>query len=94
MNQKNTISEDEIDLIELAKTIWAGRRLIVKITSIFVLLGLIIAFTSKVEYEASCKLLPESQEGMKGNLEEGCSFVGFARITQDMDNKINQSNRL
>ena len=94
MEEKKPISEDEIDLIELAKTIWAGRRLIIKVTAVFIILGLIIAFTSKVEYEASCKLLPESQEGMKGNLEEGCSFVGFARITQDMDNKINQSNCL
>ena len=64
MNQKNTISEDEIDLIELAKIIWAGRRLIIKVTAVFIILGLIIAFTSKVEYEASCKLLPESQEGL------------------------------
>ncbi len=60
---QNPIKDDEIDLVELAKLIWARRRFIVKVTSIFFVLGLIIAFTSKVEYEATCKLLPESQEG-------------------------------
>ncbi|MEQ6121651.1 Wzz/FepE/Etk N-terminal domain-containing protein [Reichenbachiella sp. MALMAid0571] len=78
------VQEDEIDLIELAKTIWAGRRLIVKITSVFVILGLIIAFTSKVEYEASCKLLPESQEGMKSSLGGLSGLAGLAGINLDM----------
>lgn len=84
MKQKDTIAEDEIDLIELAKTIWAGRKLIVKITSVFVILGLIIAFTSKVEYEASCKLLPESQEGMKGGLGGLSGLAGLAGINLDI----------
>jgi uncharacterized protein involved in exopolysaccharide biosynthesis len=80
LKPSNTISEDEIDLIELAKTIWAGRKLIIKVTSVFVLLGLIVAFTSKVEYEASCKLLPESQEGMKGSLGGLSGLAGLAGI--------------
>ena len=56
------VQDDEIDLLELAKVIWSERRFILKVTGTFVLLGLIIAFTSKVEYKASCKLLPESNE--------------------------------
>ena len=83
MEETKTITEDEIDLIELAKTIWAGRGLIVKITSVFVFLGLIVAFTSKVEYKASCKLLPESQEGMKGNLGGLSGLAGLAGINLD-----------
>lgn len=84
MEEKKTIAEDEIDLIELAKTIWAGRRLIIKVTAGFIILGLIVAFTSKVEYEASCKLLPESQEGMKGNLGGLSGLAGLAGINLDM----------
>ncbi len=60
---KDLIKEDEIDLAELAKIIWSKRLFIAKMMGIFLLLGLIFAFTSRVEYEASCKLLPESQEG-------------------------------
>jgi uncharacterized protein involved in exopolysaccharide biosynthesis len=78
------IKDDEIDLIEVAKTIWAGRKLILKVTGVFFIIGLIIAFGSKVEYEASCKLMPENQEGMKSNLGGLGSLAGLAGINLDM----------
>jgi uncharacterized protein involved in exopolysaccharide biosynthesis len=78
------IKDDEIDLIEVAKTIWAGRKLILKVTVVFFIIGLVIAFGSKVEYEASCKLMPESQEGMKQNLGGLGSLAGLAGINLDM----------
>jgi uncharacterized protein involved in exopolysaccharide biosynthesis len=78
------IKDDEIDLIEVAKTIWAGRKLILKVTGVFLIIGLIIAFGSKVEYEASCKLMPENQEGMKSNLGGLGSLAGLAGINLDM----------
>ncbi len=81
---KPMIENDEIDLIEVAKTIWAGRKLIIKITAAFFVIGLVIAFGSKVEYEASCTLLPESQEGMKSNLGGLGSLAGLAGINLDM----------
>lgn len=61
--EKKIIEEDDIDLLELAKVLWNRRGFILKVTGVFVILGLVIAFTAKVEYEASCKLLPESQQG-------------------------------
>ena len=78
------IEEDEIDLLQVAKTIWAGRKLILKVTLVFFLLGLLVAFGSKVEFEASCKLMPESQEGMKPNLGGLGSLAGLAGINLDM----------
>lgn len=81
---KPIIQDDEIDLLELAKTIWKGRKLILKVTGVFLLLGLFIAFGSKVEYEASCKLMPESQEGMKPNMGGLGSLAGLAGINLDM----------
>ncbi len=77
---KKVIQEDEIDLLELAKVLWSKRRFILKVTGIFAALGLLIAFTSKVEYEASCKLMPESQEGVKGNLGGLGGLAGLAGI--------------
>ncbi len=74
------IREDEIDLLELARVIWFKRHFILKVTSIFMVLGLLIAFTSKVEYEASCKLMPEIQEGMKSNLGGLSGLAGLAGI--------------
>lgn len=81
MKESNkVIQDDEIDLLELARVIWFKRGYILKVTSIFVVLGLVIAFTSKVEYEASCKLMPESQEGGKGNLGGLGGLAGLAGI--------------
>ncbi len=49
-NMKNTPAsvsqEDEIDLIQLAKTLWAGRKSVIITTLIFMVLGLFIALFS------------------------------------------------
>lgn len=75
---RQTISDDEIDLLELARVIWSKRRFIAKVTSVFFVLGLVIAFTSKVEYEATCKLLPESQESSLPDLGGLGGLAGLA----------------
>lgn len=78
------IQEDEIDLLELARTIWSRRWFIAKVTGSFALIGILIAFTSKVEYKSSCRLMPESQEGMKGDLGGLGGLAGLAGINLDM----------
>lgn len=55
--------EDEIDLIALAKTLWEGRRTVIKTTLIFMALGLFIAIFSAKEYTASTTMVPQSAEG-------------------------------
>lgn len=81
---KKPIQEDEIDLTELTRVIWSRREFILKVTGVFVFLGLIVAFTSKVEYEASCKLMPENQEGMRSGLGGLSGLAGLAGINLDM----------
>jgi hypothetical protein len=62
--QKNiTQVEDEIDLIALAKTLWEGRRTVIKTTLIFMAIGLFVAIFSEKEYTASCTIVPQSAEG-------------------------------
>ncbi|UXP33557.1 Wzz/FepE/Etk N-terminal domain-containing protein [Reichenbachiella agarivorans] len=78
--EKRRSSEDEIDLIELTRSIWAGRLFIAKVTSVFIIIGLIIAFTSPVEYEATCKLLPESQEAQMPSLGGLAGLAGLAGV--------------
>lgn len=78
--KKKIIQDDEIDLIELTKTIWSGRWFISKVTGVFVFFGLVIAFTSPVEYEASTKLLPEATEGASPNLGGLGGLAGLAGI--------------
>ncbi|RUT80133.1 Wzz/FepE/Etk N-terminal domain-containing protein [Ancylomarina longa] len=59
----NTVHDDEIDLIQLAKTLWEGRRSVIKTTLIFMALGLFIALFSAKEYTASTTMVPQAAEG-------------------------------
>ncbi len=80
MKRESDIKEDEIDVLELIHFFWSQRLLIIKITSVFVVIGLVIALTAKIEYEASCKLMPESYEGMNGSLGGLSGLAGLAGI--------------
>jgi len=62
IGDKSQVEEDEIDLIQLAKTLWAGRRTVIKTTLIFMVLGLFIALFSAKEYTASTTMVPQSAE--------------------------------
>ena len=79
--------EDEIDLIELAKKLWDGRKLIVKCCGIAVLAALIVGFSIPKEYTASAVLSPEatSMKGMGGSLGQLAGLMGFnvGSATQD-----------
>jgi uncharacterized protein involved in exopolysaccharide biosynthesis len=79
-NQTDTVRsehKDEIDLIQLAKTLWNGRRTVIKTTLVFMLLGLFIAIFSAKEYTASCVMVPQSAES--GNKLDG-SLGGLAAM--------------
>lgn len=74
---KAIIKEDEIDLVELAKVIWHKRIFILKVSGIFLALGLLIALTSPKEYATSCILIPEAIDS-EGKL--GGSLGGLASL--------------
>lgn len=52
--------EQEIDLIELAKKVWADRKLVLKWCGIAIIVGLVIAFSIPREYSTSVTLAPET----------------------------------
>ena len=73
------IKDDEIDLVALVKTIWAGRKIIYYSVGIAILIGLVIAFTSPVKYSASATLLPSAEKkvGSLGNLSALAGMAGI-----------------
>lgn len=81
--EPHIVEEDEIDLAEVAKTIWENRRTIYKTMAVFIVLGLIVAFGSKVEYEASCKILPDAQDTKMPGLGGLGGLAGLAGINLD-----------
>jgi uncharacterized protein involved in exopolysaccharide biosynthesis len=72
-------SEDEIDLIALAKTLWDGRKTIIKIVIIFILFGLFVAIFSPKEYTATTTMVPQinNTSSKLGGLSSLASLAGF-----------------
>ena len=65
-NQNNmSVEEQEIDLVELIQKMWINRWLIIKVTSVFVVLGVLVALFSAKVYTASCDIVPDT--GKSGN---------------------------
>jgi uncharacterized protein involved in exopolysaccharide biosynthesis len=69
--------EDEIDLIALAKTLWEGRKTIIKTTIIFACLGLFVALATPAQYTSSIVVKPILSES-KSSL--GSSLGGLAAM--------------
>lgn len=59
-------NEDEIDLLDLIKTLWDGRETILKSIVACFLLGLFIYFFSASEYESEAILIQEQQQQQIG----------------------------
>lgn len=65
-NQNNMpVEEQEIDLVELIQKMWINRWLIIKVTSVFVVLGVLVALFSAKVFTASCDIVPDT--GKSGN---------------------------
>jgi uncharacterized protein involved in exopolysaccharide biosynthesis len=77
--EKESVKEDEIDLIALAKVLWDGRRVVIKIVIIFAFLGLFVALFSKKEYTASTTMVPQinNSSSKMGGLSSLASLAGF-----------------
>ncbi len=77
--EKDTKNPDEIDLIEVFKKIWDGRKIIYRTVAVFFVLGLIVAFGSQKEYKSEVKLLvmEKGTSGVSGMLAQ---FGGLAGL--------------
>lgn len=85
MNNSNKLSdpqliasEDEIDLIALAKTAWNGRKTIITMTLLFTVLGVFIAIFTPNQYSVTATLVPQASSGSKlGGLSSLAAMAGF-----------------
>lgn len=58
--------EQEIDLVALVKKMWLNKGLIIKLTAVFMVLGLLVALFSSKVYTTSCDVVPQTSKGAKG----------------------------
>jgi LPS O-antigen subunit length determinant protein (WzzB/FepE family) len=72
--------DDEIDLRELATVLWAGKKLIVAVTTLFAVVALIIALSIPNQYQATAVVSP-AQSGNNSMLGAMASqFGGLATL--------------
>ncbi|BDD05970.1 Wzz/FepE/Etk N-terminal domain-containing protein [Aureibacter tunicatorum] len=79
-HSKQYVDEDEIDLIEVAKSIWDRRKLISKISLVTLVIGIFYAFTTPAEYTSISVVLPESDESSMMDLGGLGGLAGLAGI--------------
>ena len=78
-NQYNNIPEEqEIDLFELIQRMWVNRWLIVKVTAVFMVLGVLVALFSAKVYTASCDVVPQtSKSGPSSSMSSLAALAGI-----------------
>ena len=78
-NDMNNIEEQEIDLLELVTRLWSKRMFIIKITAVFMVLGVFVAIFSPKEYSASCTIVPQTKsKSAGGSLSALASMAGIS----------------
>jgi hypothetical protein len=84
MNNKmdnNFNEDDQIDIIALIKKVWLGKKIIIKVTALFFVIGCIVALLSPVVYTSQTTFVPQVSEDQmstsKGGLGSLASLAGI-----------------
>ncbi|MFR3332162.1 MAG: Wzz/FepE/Etk N-terminal domain-containing protein [Odoribacter splanchnicus] len=72
--------ENEIDLIEVVKKLWAKRKFILKVTVICACLGVLVALFSAKVFTASCTIVPQTGEKNTGGSLSGLAAMAGINI--------------
>ncbi len=83
----NLPEEQEIDLVELIQRMWVNRGLIIKITLVFMILGLMVALFSSKVYTASCDVVPQTSNKSGSSKMSSLAALAGIDINQSQDVK-------
>ena len=61
-NSYNNLEEDSIDIIALLKTVWNGKKIIIKTTAVFFIIGCIVALLSPTVYTSETTFVPQTSD--------------------------------
>ena len=75
----NTPQEEEegIDIMALLKGLWDGRKTIIIVTAVFMVLGLVAALTMKRTYNVSTTMVPQMNSRSSSSLSSLASLAGI-----------------
>lgn len=80
----DTHKDDEIDLIDLLKTVFVARRFVIKTTILFAVLGIIFAVVSPTKYRASSTFVPQLSEGQTNSSLGGLASLAGINLSAIM----------
>jgi uncharacterized protein involved in exopolysaccharide biosynthesis len=73
-------SDEEIDLVDLIKRLWEGRRMIAIVSAAAVVVGLAVALFSPVRYTAGAVIVPQSEEQLSGGALQGLAAIAGINV--------------
>ena len=77
-NYNNPQEEDDgIDIMGLVKQLWDGRKTVIIVTSIFIVLGLVAALTMKRTYNVNTVLVPQMSSRSNSSLGSLAALAGI-----------------
>ncbi len=87
----NLYEEDQIEIIALLKKVWSDRKLVIKATVIFFIIGCVVALLSPVVYTSETTFVPQVSDDQmstsKGSLGSLASLAGInlnsAQVSSD-----------
>lgn len=87
-NQNNyPVDEQEIDLVELIQRMWLNKGLIIKLTVVFMVVGVFVALFSPKVYTASCDIVPQTTDGSGSSRMSSLAALAGINLNQSMDVK-------
>lgn len=81
----NLPEEQEIDLVELIQRMWVNRWLIVKVTAVFMVLGLFVALFSPKVFTASCDVVPQSSSSSSSSRMSSLAALAGVNLNASMN---------
>ena len=86
-----THDEDSIDIIALLKTVWQGRKLVLKGVAVFFILGCIVALSSPVVYTSETTFVPQTSDDQMSAPKGLGSLAGLVGIDLNSGSSSNDS---
>ena len=83
--------EDSIDIIALLKTVWQGRKLVLKSVAVFFILGCIVALSSPVIYTSETTFVPQTSDDQMSAPKGLGSLAGLVGIDLNSASSSNDS---
>lgn len=86
MDQNKHLQGDEIDLVDLLGTVYKNKKTIIRVTALFIIIGLLVALFSPVKYKAEITFVPQTSEDSGINSSSLSGLAALAGVNLGKEN--------